>query len=124
MAAKLIADSGATKCEWCLLMDNKRKKIITQGISPYFLDAGQIIALLQKELLPKLRNVQVEEVHYYGTGLSNPNNVKLVKGALKKLFPGADVAATHDLMAAARSLCRNSKGIACITVVIMTAKRS
>jgi len=114
MAVKLIADSGATKCEWCLLMNDKRKKIVTQGISPYFLNTEQIIALLQKELLPKLKNVQVDEVYYYGTGLSNPNNVKLVKAALKKLFPKAGIEATHDLMAAARALCRNSKGIACI----------
>jgi glucosamine kinase len=114
MAAKLIADSGATKCEWCLLIGDKRKKIVTQGISPYFLNAEQIIALLQKELLPKLKNVQIDELYYYGTGLSNPNNVKLIKGALKKLFPGSDIEATHDLMAAARALCRNSKGIACI----------
>ena len=115
MAAKLIADSGATKCEWCLLMDgNKRKKIITQGISPYFLDGKQIIALLENELLPKLKNAKVGEVHYYGTGLSNPNNVKMLKASLKYLFPGAAIEATHDLMAAARALCRNGKGIACI----------
>lgn len=114
MAVKLIADSGATKCEWCLLTGNKRKKIITQGISPYFLNTEQIIALLQKELLPKIKNIQVDEVYYYGTGLSNPNNVKLVTKALKTLLPKAGIEATHDLMAAARALCRNSKGIACI----------
>jgi glucosamine kinase len=114
MVAKLIADSGATKCEWCLLQDGKRKKIATQGISPYFLNTEQIVALLQKELLPKLKEVQIDEVYYYGTGLSNPNNVKLVKVALKKLFPKAAIEATHDLMAAARALCGNAKGIACI----------
>ncbi|MCE3281557.1 MAG: hypothetical protein K0Q66_294 [Chitinophagaceae bacterium] len=111
---KLIADSGATKCEWCLLDGKKKKKIITQGISPYFLDAEQIITLLRKELLPKLKDVQVDAVYYYGTGLSNPNNVKMLRGALKKLFPGAAIEATHDLMAAARALCGNNKGIACI----------
>jgi glucosamine kinase len=114
MAAKLIADSGATKCEWCLLQGNTRKKITTQGISPYFLDTNQIVQLLQKELIPKLKDVQVDEVYYYGTGLSNPNNVKLVKAALKKLFPVSVIEATHDLMAAARALCRSDKGIACI----------
>lgn len=114
MAVKLIADSGATKCEWCLLQNNKKKIITTQGISPYFLNTEQIINLLQKELLPKLKNVQVDEVYYYGTGLSNPNNVKSVKIALKKLFAKAKIEATHDLMAAARALCKHSKGIACI----------
>ena len=114
MAVKLIADSGATKCEWCLLAGNKRKKIVTQGISPYFLDEQQIVSLLNKELLPKLKETQVDEVYYYGTGLSNPNNVKLLRSALKKLFPGSKIEATHDLMAAARALCGNKKGIACI----------
>jgi glucosamine kinase len=114
MAAKLIADSGATKCEWCLLDGNKKKTIITQGISPYFLNTEQIVGLLQKELLPKLKNARVDEVYYYGTGLSNPNNVKLVKAALKKLFPATYTEATHDLMAAARALCGNKKGVACI----------
>jgi glucosamine kinase len=114
MAAKLIADSGATKCEWCLLAGNKKKSIITQGISPYFLDEKQIVALLKKELLPKLKNITVDEVYYYGTGLSNPNNVKLVRKALKNLFPSAAIEATHDLMAAARALCGKNKGIACI----------
>lgn len=114
MAVKLIADSGATKCEWCLLAADKKKKIITQGISPYFLSAEQIVDLLQKELLPKLKGIEVDEVYYYGTGLSNPNNVKTVKTAMKRLFPGSSLEATHDLMAAARALCGNQKGVACI----------
>jgi len=114
MAVKLIADSGATKCEWCLLHNGKKKKIITQGISPYFLNTEQIVALLQKELMGKLKNATIDEVYYYGTGLSNPNNVKMIKTALKKLFPKAAIEATHDLMAAARALCQQQKGIACI----------
>ncbi len=111
---KLIADSGSTKCEWCLINDGKKKTIITQGISPYFLNSEQIILLLQKELMPKLKNVTVDEIYYYGTGLSNANNVKIVKIALKKLFTTAKIDANHDLLAAARALCGNKKGIACI----------
>lgn len=111
---KLIADSGATKCEWCLLYNGKKKTIITQGISPYFLDVEQIVALLAKELMPKIKTIVVNELHYYGTGLSNDNNIKIIKTALKKLFPSAKINANHDLLAAARALCGNNKGIACI----------
>ncbi len=114
MNVKLIADSGATKCEWCLLHEGKKKKILTQGISPYFLGQEEIVALLQKELLPKLKNIAVAEVYYYGTGLGNTNNVKVIIKALKTLFPGADVEANTDLLAAARALCINEKGVACI----------
>lgn len=111
---KLLADSGATKAEWCLLQNGKKKTLFTTGISPYFLSKEQIITLLNKELLPKLKNVSIDEVYYYGTGCANPNNAKLVKQALQKVFDGAKVAVDHDLMGAARALCGHSKALACI----------
>lgn len=114
MPVKLIADCGATKCEWRLLGVRKIKKIFTQGISPYFLNGQQIVDLLEDELLPKLKEANVDEVFYYGTGLGNAGNVKLVRAALKKLFPNADIEANTDLLGAARALCGNEKGVACI----------
>lgn len=110
----LIADSGATKCEWSLIGDGKKKKVITMGISPYFLSQNEICDILLKELLPKLKNAAIGEIYYYGTGLSNPNNVKIIKAALKKVFPKAKAEVQNDLLAAARALCGNEKGIACI----------
>src|SRR5204863_1026813 len=50
----------------------------------------------------------------YGTGLSNPGNVKFIKNALKKIFPSAKIEASTDISAAARAVCGNEKGIACI----------
>lgn len=112
---QLIADSGATKCEWCCANNNgKLKTIFTAGISPYFLSKDQIVELLQKELMPEIENDEIKKVHFYGTGLANPENVKIVCKALKKLFPAAQVKADTDLLAAARALCGNDKGIACI----------
>ena len=111
---KLIADSGATKTEWCLIANGKVKKYFTQGISPYFMDAEQIGGLLKKELMPLLQKAAVDEIHYYGTGCSNPNNVKLMKKAIRKVFLQAKINVDHDLMAAARALCGRNKGIACI----------
>jgi len=113
MPVKLIADSGSTKCEWCLLTDDKKKKIITQGISPYFLTEEQVHELLKKELVKKI-SVEVDEVHYYGTGLGNPDNVKFIKRILKKVFPAATIEASIDLLAAARAVCEHKKGVACI----------
>lgn len=112
--SKLIADSGATKTEWLLFSNNKSKRIITQGISPYFLNTEQIRQLLEKELKPKVKNEPVNEIYYYGTGCANPNNVKLIKNAIQKVFPKSRINVTHDLMAAARALCGTQKGIACI----------
>ncbi|MGN6617575.1 MAG: N-acetylglucosamine kinase [Ilyomonas sp.] len=114
MAVILIADSGATKCEWCLLYDGKRKSIVTTGMNPYFLSKEQIVELLRKELLSKIKNAKVDEVYYYGTGLGNVDHVKTLKSALKNVFPLAKVEATNDLLAAARAVCGTAKGIACI----------
>lgn len=114
MPIQLIADSGATKCEWCLVNNNKKKTIITAGISPYFLTEKQIVELLKNDLIPKFENVEVTEVHYYGTGLGNPKNVTVITKALKTVFTTAKVKANTDLLAAARALCGNQKGIACI----------
>ncbi len=114
MSAILIADSGATKCEWCLVQDGKKKNILTQGISPYFLSAAQITALLEKELLPKLKLAKIENLHFYGTGLSNLNNAKILKQVLRKEFPSAKIEVQTDLLGAARALCGKEKGIACI----------
>lgn len=110
----LIADSGATKTEWCLIGSGRKKTILTQGISPYFLNTDQITELLNKELKPKLGNAEVENVFYYGTGCANPVNAKSVKKALTNVIKKAKIEVTHDLMAAARALCGRNKGMACI----------
>jgi N-acetylglucosamine kinase-like BadF-type ATPase len=114
MSIKLIADSGSTKAEWCLIEGKKKKTIFTQGISPYFLSLTEIIDILQKELRPKMKDITPSIIHFYGTGCSNPTNVKVVKQALQFIFPKANITVEHDLMAAAKALCGDEKGIACI----------
>lgn len=111
---KLIADSGATKAEWCLLKNGRKKTIFTQGISPYFLNTDQIHQLLETELKPKLRKEEVHEIYYYGTGCANPDNARSVKKAISRSFKETKVEVTHDLMGAARALCGHDKGVACI----------
>jgi N-acetylglucosamine kinase-like BadF-type ATPase len=111
---KLIADSGATKTEWCLLNNGRKKTVFTQGLSPYFLGTEQIRQILIKELMPKLKNAEVDEVFYYGTGCANPANARIVKKALQALFPDAAISVDHDLSGAAKALCGHNKGVACI----------
>jgi hypothetical protein len=80
----LIADSGATKAEWCLLKKGKKRTIFTQGISPYFLNTQQITELLVTELKPGLKNITVDEVYYYGTGCANLKNAVSVMKAIDR----------------------------------------
>jgi glucosamine kinase len=111
---KLIADGGSTKTGWCLINGNRKKIFTTQGMSPYFVNTAQMQTILTKELLPHVRKSNIDEIFYYGTGCSNPANARSVKQAIKSVFPDADIKVDHDLMAAAKALCGNEKGIACI----------
>jgi len=111
---KLIADSGSTKTEWCLLKNNKKKIFHTQGMSPYFLDDARITQIINEEVKPVLKNDNIEEIYFYGTGCKNPANQKMVKKAFQRCFPGANVSVDNDLSGAAKALCQHEKGIACI----------
>jgi N-acetylglucosamine kinase-like BadF-type ATPase len=111
----LLADSGATKTEWRLLGASRKKSLTTKGISPYFFTSQQIAELVAAEVTPWLGSVELGAVHYYGTGCAVPANIKLVeKGLRLGLPPVAQVEVASDLLAAARALCGNQKGIACI----------
>ncbi len=111
---KLIADSGATKAEWTLLTNGKKKSIITQGISPYFFTEEKIITLLQEELLKKApAAITASNIHYYGTGMRNADNVKMLQGAFKKVFKNSKVEINDDMVSAARALNGRKKGITC-----------
>jgi glucosamine kinase len=111
---KLIADSGSTKTEWCLLKGNTKNIFTSQGMSPYFIGGQQMENIINLEVLPSLKKVQVEELYYYGTGCANPGNARMVKKALKNCFPNAIIHVDTDVTGAAKALCGDEKGIACI----------
>jgi glucosamine kinase len=111
---KLIADSGSTKTEWGLLKKGKKTLFTTQGMSPYFVNAAQIEEIILNEVFPLLKKNKIDEIYFYGTGCKNPANKKMFKSIFQKLFPGATVIVDNDLSGAAKALCGDEKGIACI----------
>lgn len=113
-AIKLIADSGSTKTEWCLLKNNKPHIFTSQGMSPYFLNSEGMDKIILQEVKPFLKNNKIEEIYFYGTGCKNPANIKMVKKVFQKNFVEAVVVVDNDLSGAAKALCGHEKGIACI----------
>ena len=111
---KLIADSGSTKTEWCLLKKSKKTLFTTQGMSPYFVNEEQAKQIIEKEVFPFLKKDKVDEIFFYGTGCKNPANIKMFEKVFQKLFPDSSVKIDNDLSGAAKALCGNQKGIACI----------
>jgi glucosamine kinase len=111
---KLIADSGSTKTEWCLLKGSTKIIFTSQGMSPYFINGSEMENIIRQEVLPFLKRARVDKLYYYGTGCTNAMNVKMVKRALKNCFPSASLFVDTDVAGAAKALCGNEKGIACI----------
>ncbi len=110
----IIADSGATKCQWTIVQENKKKTITTIGISPYFLSTEEIVQIIEKAFDKKVDCAAIKNVYFYGTGLSNPSNVQILKKALTKVFKKASLDIQTDLMAIARAACMDQKGVVCI----------
>lgn len=112
----LIADSGATKTDWCLLAENGTEMLFkTQGISPHYQTSEEITATVKAELLPQLQDLIPAEIYFYGTGCSSAKSREIVAKGFRTAFPvTTTIAIDHDLIAAARALCGREEGIACI----------
>lgn len=111
----LIADSGSTKTDWFLIKGGKHVDTIkTKGMNPFFQTSKEMEEEIQKRLLPGVKADEITAVFFYGAGCI-PEKTPVVANSLQCCFPKATtVEVNSDLLAAARSLCGRSAGIACI----------
>ncbi len=115
----LIADSGSTKTDWRLVdINNTIHAFHTSGINPSFQDTEQIKQILKKELFTDIKELLSSDrrmkIYFYGAGCSGPERCKKVENALSQIFINANIQVEHDLLGAARALCRNNEGFAAI----------
>ena len=109
----LIADSGSTKVEWITLSkQGKTESVLTSGINPFYQDAANIEHILLQEFSPLIK--EFDAIYFYGAGCINEEKQDVVTSALLRVFSASDIYVGSDLMAAARSLCQDKPGIACI----------
>lgn len=113
---QLIADSGSSKTDWCLITpDEKIFLQPTSGLNPFFVDNDQIASLLKKEMIPQLSGYNIQQISFYGAGCSSTRNNNIVASGLNVLIDDpAKINVEHDLLGAARALCGDSPGIATI----------
>ncbi len=113
--AYLIADSGSTKTDWCLLRKGKKPmRFSTQGINPYLQSREMIVATLKKELPWDNEKYEAKQLHYYGAGAANPEKQIFLKEILVDHFGIKKIDVQGDIMAACRALCGNKPGIVSI----------
>ena len=111
----LIADSGSTKTDWCLLgKDGYRKDIATKGMNPYQQSEEELNAEVASALVPQLPDGEIDEVYFYGAGCIY-DKIPLMQRVLQSQLPiKGHCEVNSDMLAVARGLCQHEAGIACI----------
>ena len=112
----LIADCGSTKIDWCVVENGEvKKQVFTSGINALLMTEEQIRESLALELAQEVAEFEIESVYYYGAGCLFDDICANVRRAIAANVPTAKTIDLHsDLVAAARALCGDREGIACI----------
>ena len=112
----LIADSGSTKTDWCVIADGQVvSRVKTEGINPFFQSEADIVKMIEKSLLPEIQSYvsAIGTVYFYGAGCASLEKNVIVEQAITRYIP-AKIEVRSDLWAAIRSLCQRQPGIVCI----------
>ena len=111
----LIADSGSTKTDWCVVLNGTLiKRIGTKGINPFFQSEEDIQRELTISLLPQLPEGKLNAVYFYGAGCTAEKAPVLRRAIADSLPVIGNIKANSDMLGAARGLCGHEKGIVCI----------
>ena len=111
----ILADSGATKTQWSVIYSRYDIRTFqTIGLNPFFVDSFQIRTIIEKELVPYIDCKNVKEVFLYGAGCGSMEQCIVIEEGVKPIFINACINIENDLLGAAKAICRDKEGIACI----------
>lgn len=118
---RLIADGGSTKTDWGIVDEGRIiLRIQTAGMNCSLQSEADMMKTLHEDLLPKLMSdesrqaLDVDSISFYGSGVSAEREPRMCE-ILRQSFPNAvEIEAHSDLLGAARSLCGEKEGVACI----------
>ncbi|MES2794738.1 MAG: N-acetylglucosamine kinase [Bacteroidota bacterium] len=110
----LIAESGSSKTDWRLI-DNEGNisQFKTLGFNPYYQEEESIFLEVSENVIPYIK-IEINKIFYYGTGITNADKSRIIQNVFERAFSNATIEINDDMVAAARSLCGNEAGIACI----------
>ncbi|MDE6544043.1 MAG: ATPase [Muribaculaceae bacterium] len=111
----LIADSGNTKTDWCCIDGLEAvNSFSTTGLNALTVPEDEVLTLFESEVAEETEGMEIDRIYFYGAGCIDEPVKRKVEEALIKVFPKANVTVESDLLGAARSLCGDKPGIACI----------
>ena len=113
---KLIADSGSTKTDWCVVDGGEVVfRTAGHGINPFQQNDAEVENIVDNEFRSSFDGVErIAEIEFYGAGCRD-GMVPRMERLLRKLFVNAvRVEVCSDVLGAARALFGDREGIACI----------
>lgn len=118
-----IADSGSTKCDWCVITPEGevQSRFKTMGLNPYFHDENVIENALLGVNGQSTIFSEITHVFFYGAGASSEKLCSRMHAGLKRVFSEAEIVVDHDLLGAAYSTYDGTPGI---TAIIGTGSNS
>ena len=109
----VIADGGATKCDWAFVENGvivERMKM--EGINPFSVPEEHIRKVVEEQFLPVASRYDISHIWFYGAGCGFGGDI--IKCVLAHFFPTTEIFVGSDIDGAAKACCANGSGIVCI----------
>jgi N-acetylglucosamine kinase-like BadF-type ATPase len=113
----LIGDSGATSTQWALYNEEGKEVQFfeTEGLSPVFLSDEEIEKIIREKLLSEISEPEkISAVYFYGAGCARGSRQERMTKIFENIFSGTQLSIEGDLVAVARALCGNDRGMIAI----------
>jgi glucosamine kinase len=111
----IIADSGLTKTDWRVVLQDKTViPFETKGLSPFFCNEEDYNNALLASFPSALDSTAVSKVFFYGSGCAGEEKGYKAKQALQSFFGKAQTYVYSDLLAVARASFGDGKGVVAI----------
>lgn len=111
----LIADCGATKCDWAVSDGNNVNTFSGNGFNPINATEEVMEAVVGQTIMDNVDPGTIDEIHFYGAGCIGGDASERVRRVLAKVFHAAQEINTYsDLVGAGRALFKTDNGIAAI----------
>lgn len=100
----LIAESGSTKTQWCLIDYDRMEDLVnTPGVNPFNLSSIEIEGIIRPVSIG-VDNHELEGIYFFGAGCSTAKNKEKIRNALFNVFHCRHIVIDTDLKAACLAL--------------------
>lgn len=107
----LIAESGSTKTQWCLIDSDRLEDLVnTPGINPFNLTGNEIESII-RPVSVGLDLYRIRKIYFFGAGCSTTKNKEKIKSALYTVFKCHQIEVDTDLKAACLALAGDQPGL-------------